>query len=427
VLESDLRARAEREAADFERHVAEAVRTSRNERELQTQVNARLTAFAASVGAEVVLREEYTVVAGRADAVFNRLIIEYEAPASLRLDLGHGRTAHAVKQARDYIEGVSKRDHFAKDRLLGVAFDGTVVIFVRFREGNWVVDPPLSWNRATASRLLRAVVALSAGRALTPENLVEDFGAQSPISQRATRALYASVPGRPGSMTDAMYRQWGVFFSEVSGYSEADSPLAGKPELQSFATGMGLDPKTTDPPRLLFAIHTYFSFLAKTIARLVLERYSGGGLGTSPLTVVATLDGEPLRRELLRLEEGGIFKTLGFTNLLKATSSAGTWIPGHLRSPRYFIRRLNDWLITTPQRLRKILSRRETCSRSFITNSSPGTFATTSVSTTRPTGSPRESSGSWENPCTFCPLRTVPRVSTSQSGCLIPPAAPGPF
>jgi len=51
VLESDLRARAEREAADFERHVVEAVRNSRNERELQTQVNARLMAFAASVGA----------------------------------------------------------------------------------------------------------------------------------------------------------------------------------------------------------------------------------------------------------------------------------------------------------------------------------------------------------------------------------------
>ena len=79
---------------------------------------------------------------------------------------------------------------------------------------------------------------------------------------------------------------------------------------------MGLRPETLIPP-LFFAIHTYFSFLVKAIARLVLERYAGGHLGTTPLTVLANLEGDALKRELERLEDGGISRTLGLMNLLE--------------------------------------------------------------------------------------------------------------
>jgi SAM-dependent methyltransferase len=198
-----------------------------------------------------------------------------------------------------------------------VAFDGYYLIFVRFREGGWHVEPALAGTPPAAGRLLRSVVSLSSGRALIPENLVEDFGAQNLYSQRVTRALYHSLDGHEDDLVGALFQQWKLFFSEVSGYEEATARLRDKKELRQFARGMGLRPEKTDPPRLFFSIHTYFSFLAKAIARLVLERYAGGGLGTTPLTVLANLDGEPLRRELERLEEGGIFRTLGFVNLLE--------------------------------------------------------------------------------------------------------------
>jgi len=308
---------AEEEAPDLARAVSVAARESRNEREFQTRVGSLLESFAAKADVHLAYREEYTVATGRADAVHNRLIIEYEPPGSLRPDMEHSRTAHAVKQTKDYIEGVSKRDRHGMERLLGAAFDGRYLIFVRFREGNWHIEPALEWNQQAAARLLRSVVSLSAGRALIPENLVEDFGAQNPRSHAVTRALYRALEDHRDDLTAALFAQWKLFFSEVSGYEEASTRLKDKKELRQFAMGMGLVPEETDPPRLFFAIHTYFSFIAKAIARLVLERYAGGGLGTTPLTVLANLDGEPLRRELERLEEGGIFRTLGFVNLLE--------------------------------------------------------------------------------------------------------------
>jgi len=307
----------EGEAPSFAEAIEEAVRASRNEREFQTAATGLIEEFAGKVGVDLLLREEYTLATGRADAVYNRLIIEYERPGSLRLSLTHGHTRHALDQVRQYIADVAKKEKHDRDRLLGVAFDGTVMIFGRYRNGHWYEEPPLEVNRYSVTRFLRSLVSLSSGRALIPENLVEDFGAQNLYSQRVARALYHALEGHRDDLTGNLFRQWQLFFSQVSGYEEATTRLRDKKELRQFARGMGLSPETTDPPRLFFATHTYFSFLVKAIARLVLERHAGGRFGATPLTVLANLEGDALKRELERLEDGGIFHTLGLTNLLE--------------------------------------------------------------------------------------------------------------
>jgi len=307
----------DRESSSFEAAIDEATRISHNEREFQTQVTRFIEDFANKVGVGLLFREEYTLATGRADAVYNRLIIEYERPGSMRLDLEHGHTRHAVDQVRRYIGDVARKEKHDRDRLLGVAFDGKIMVFARYRDGHWYEESPLQVNRQSIGRLLRSIVSLSSGRALIPENLVDDFGAQNLYSQRVARALYQALEGHTDDLTANLFRQWQLFFSQVSGYEEATSRLRDKKELRQFVRGMGLRPETTDPPRLFFAIHTYFSFLVKSIARLVLERYAGGQLGATPLTVLANLEGESFKHELERLEDGGIFHALGLTNLLE--------------------------------------------------------------------------------------------------------------
>jgi len=307
----------EGETSAFLGAVTDAAAAAHNEREFQTKVTRFIEDFANKVGVALLFREEYTLATGRADAVYNRLVIEYERPGSMRPDLSHAHTRHAVDQVRQYIQEVAKREGHDRDRLLGVAWDGRVMVFARYRDGHWYEEPPLDVNRQSITRFLRSLVSLSSGRALIPENLVEDFGAQNLYSQRVARALYHALDGHTDDLTANLYRQWQLFFSQVSGYEEATARLRDKKELRQFARGMGLRPETTDPPRLFFTIHTYFSFLVKAIARLVLERYAGGHLGATPLTVLANLEGDALKRELERLEDGGIFRTLGLMNLLE--------------------------------------------------------------------------------------------------------------
>lgn len=297
--------------------IRQAVSQSRNEAEFEYHINNTIREIASQLDIGLLFRQQYTLATGRADAVYNRFIIEYEAPGSLRPTLTHSYTRHAVQQVMKYIEGVSRAERHDRDRLLGVAFDGYYYIFVRYHAGHFLVEEPLEVTPASTERFLRSLFSLASGRALIPENLVEDFGSQNIYSQRVTRALYNALEGRTSDLTDRLFQQWKMFFSQVAGYDAASGRIEHQQELRAFARGMGLRPDQVDVPRLFFAIHTYFSFLVKQIARLVLEAYSGGKLSTTPLSRFANLDGESLRQELVCLESGGIFRTLGLKNLLE--------------------------------------------------------------------------------------------------------------
>lgn len=288
-----------------------------NEAEFERDANALIHEIARDMGVDLLQRQQYTLATGRADAVYNRFIIEYEPPGSLRANLSHGHTAHAVQQVKDYIEGLAKAEKHDRDRLLGVAFDGRFYIYVRYHEGHFIIEEPIAHNPAATERFLRSLFSLTSGRALIPENLVDDFGHRNILAQDVTRALYNALSHHSDDLTAKLYAQWRLFFGETAGYDAAAGELKHKKELVAFARGMGLKQANLDVPRFFFAIHTYFSFLVKNVARLVLQAYAGGAFGTTPLTTIATLQGESLRRELEKMENGDIFRVLGLKNLLE--------------------------------------------------------------------------------------------------------------
>lgn len=306
-----------RSAVDFHQQTIRFAGTAHNEAEFERDMNNAIGEMARKLGVQLLFRQQYSLATGRADAVYNRFVIEYEPPGSLRANLSHGHTQHAVQQVKDYIDGVAKDEHHDRDRLLGVAFDGHFYIFVRYHDGHYIVEDPLPANIYSTERFLRSLFSLSSGRALIPENLVEDFGSQNLLAHQATRALYNALEHHSDDLTARLYAQWQLFFGEVAGFEASTGKINHQKELRAFAKGMGLRAQAVDAPRLFFAIHTYFSFLVKNIARLVLQAYAGGNLGTTPLTAIANWDAESLRRELQQMESGGIFRTLGLKNLLE--------------------------------------------------------------------------------------------------------------
>jgi len=350
-----------REAPSFAKDLVAAAKTSHNEAELRTQVAHHVQRLADKLGVQLDLREEYTLAEGQADAVYNRLVIEYKAPGTLRATLGDTFTSAAVQQLRRYVDGLSREQRRETDRLLGVVLDGSYLIFARYHQGHWNVEPPLAVTRTSAERFLRALFSLAAGRALIPENLVEDFGAKSTVSHEATTALYHALDGHEDDLTAKLFAQWQMFFSQVSGYDEESLRLRENKGLRAFVTGMGLDPGTVDPPRLLFAIHTYFSFLVKAIARLVLERQVGGKLGARPLSAVANLPGPALRQELSEWRAAACSGCWACRTCSRATFSHGTCRPGTSQSRRRCARCWRTSASTTRSQSRTIRTRRGTC------------------------------------------------------------------
>jgi hypothetical protein len=77
---------------------------------------------------------ERTLIKGRADAIYSRIIIEYEPPLSLRQSNGHKNNSHAIEQIKQYMTELEMKDKHHLERLAGVVLDGSFFIFIRYRD-----------------------------------------------------------------------------------------------------------------------------------------------------------------------------------------------------------------------------------------------------------------------------------------------------
>ena len=362
-----LRERISRDAPDITRRIREAAANNQgNEARFRTLFAQIIEPWAQLLDIPLLVQEERTLATGRADATYNRMVVEYEAPGRLRENVEHGPTAHAIQQARDYVEGVARQERQQVHRLIGVVIDGCYFIYVRKVEGHWT-DPEVEpVNEQSVARFLRLLVSLTSGKALLPDNLVQDFGSNTIYAQRIASSLYQSLSATLDDgqvdIVDKLFEQWQTFFGEVTGYEEGSTPLRNRPELRQFARGMGLDVRTVDPPRLFFTVHTYFALLIKLIAYYALSRFVSG-FGTR-FGSMYQLDDDDLKREMEELERGGIFRTLGIRNFLEGDFFKWylhTWDASVANAVRTLLERLKDYdpgtLEVSPEQARDLLKK----------------------------------------------------------------------
>ncbi len=268
-----------------------------------------------AAGLTIIPRDEFSVARGRVDSLYNRLILEYKRPGVIR-DSNEGRTNQdIIQQVKDYVLDVAKRERREAHRLAGVATDGLYYIFVRRVGEGWTVDDPMPVTSASTERFLRLLFSLSAGAALVPENLVEDFGPRTLRAQRAVRALYTALHKSKHPLVLKLFEQWRLFFSEATDYKEWAERIESKEEFRIFIKGMGLDPKYAEAPKVFFALHTYYALLIKLVASLAAARFAGGE--SAPLSAFVSKEGDDLRNAFADLERGGLFREYGIRNFLE--------------------------------------------------------------------------------------------------------------
>lgn len=245
----------------------------------------------------IVPRDEFSVARGRVDSVYNRLVLEYKRPGTLKAD--NTKNQAVIQQVKDYILDVAKREKREAQRLAGVATDGHFLLFVRRVGEGWSVDDPAPVHAASVEHFLRLLFSLSVGAALVPENLVEDFGPKTLRAQRAVRSIYARLHSSRNPLVGKLFEQWRLFFSEATDYKEWAERIESKEEFRSFVKGMGLDPKYAEAPKVFFSLHTYYALLIKLVASLAAARFAGGR--PSPLSNMATQDSDSLKNSLADL------------------------------------------------------------------------------------------------------------------------------
>ena len=120
-----------RYASEIFRKCQELLPLHPNEAEFRRHIDQLLEEFCAEAELNPLAHAEYTLATGRADAVFNRLVVEYERPGTLSDRLSHRATAHAVTQVKSYISELAHRQRHELIRMAGIVFDGRYIIFVR--------------------------------------------------------------------------------------------------------------------------------------------------------------------------------------------------------------------------------------------------------------------------------------------------------
>lgn len=268
--------------------------------------------FADAAGVQHDPRHEYTLFNGRADSVYNRLVVEYEPPASIHRSNTYRSNKHAIDQVKGYIEGLSRRERHKKERVAGVVLDGHWLIFVRHKDQRWEIDDPVPVATESTERFLRYLNSLSTELAVTPENLIRDFGENTRVSRPCVSRLYQALVETDNPRVEVLFRQWSMQFSEICGYEPGSARL----DVQKVADSYGVRGKDVDPFRLFFAIHTYYATFIKLLAVQIASFYAFPKLGTG-LQQVANYDTHRLHDYLLKMERGGVFKDFGISNFLE--------------------------------------------------------------------------------------------------------------
>jgi len=295
----------------FTQEIKKAADTSNNEAEFRTKITLLVNEIASKVNLNLHLREEYTLINGRADAVYNRLIIEYEPPKSLRQSNNIKTNQHAISQIKNYIEGLVRRERHKPERLAGVILDGSYFIFVRNKEGIWHIDDPLKVDDYTTEYFLKLLFSLSTELALIPENLTRDFGENTVVSRKVVSTLFYTLTNTTNIKVKTLFDQWSLQFCEVCDYEEAS-----KLKIDSFACKFGITQKILNPFFFFFCLHTYYATFIKLLALQVVQYYTMPKLGTD-LKQTATFETERLKEYLIKIENGGIFKELGISNFIE--------------------------------------------------------------------------------------------------------------
>jgi len=289
------------------------------EADLRHCVEPLLDNFCREVGVPPLKHTEYSLFSGVADAVFDRFIIEYKRPTVLspRMDLP---TTSALDQLKGYLRDMAK-DRDKSEHLGGAVFDGCYIIVVRYHNGRFVSETlPLVVNEHSLHQLLSWLANLASGKALTSANLSNDFAIEQPHTQQILGALVNalnSTLAQPESIVGKLFEQWKLFFSESIDYSEAFGGRKLDP-LRKWVAKAGIEVKTPEETeRFFFALHTYFALLVKLLAWLALSRHIGVKIGGPSFSELAGADSETLHRKLKEMEEGGIFRAFGISNLLE--------------------------------------------------------------------------------------------------------------
>ncbi|MGH9871405.1 MAG: Eco57I restriction-modification methylase domain-containing protein [Pyrinomonadaceae bacterium] len=334
-------------AAEFADQIKAAAQMADKEEEIRIEAERQLAFIEKQTGIKLEGKHEFTVASGRADSVYDRVIIEYKNPKSPGARIGPKADSPGSKKVVDQLKGrfydMQTELGHPLNTMFGVGLDGNYFIFIRYRDGKWQVQEPVEVNKYSAERFLWALYNLGQkGKPFSSEYLALDFGAEYKLAQDGVRTLYEAISQTTHPKAQVFFNQWKILFGEVCGY-DVDNP---SDKIKKLAEGYGIEHRRKlKPAELLFAVHSYYAIFMKLLASEIVAFFNKWISPPLDRMLVATTS-NGLKREMEDLEAGSVFRHLNITNFLEGDLFAwytSVWSEPIEQLVRAMVARLDDY------------------------------------------------------------------------------------
>lgn len=221
------------------------------------------------------LRESLNIVfhaeRGRADADYNQIVIEFKNRGFFHNSVTSPRFLEALEELSRYIPAKARRDGIGIHNYIGIAIDGDSIVFAHIApDGTIAHGPMLTLSPASVSMVFEAC-RHSSRKALTAENLIEDFGHGSAsggqLMQALADSLHSYLDGQTNNKIKMFYLEWKALYGQVADLSSF--------QVDAIIRAIGFLYPDESPDRLariLFVIHTFNSIIMKLLAAEIVSQ-----------------------------------------------------------------------------------------------------------------------------------------------------------
>lgn len=247
---------------------------------------------------------------GRMDSRLGALIIEYKHRSALK---NKPEQTAATTQIVSYMQSL----HGELNHVVGLVTDGLVAKFIILSSIDGLVESSFdSLSVEHLDRLIRNIILLEK-TAFTPENLVKDFCTEDGVASRLSSALFSALKQSITPRSQMLFNEWKALFKLAHDDVSKQTAIQERREALAAALKIVIPSNDNETEYMaLYAIQTAYAIILKVIAYKVIETIRPQGASIS-FAELAEANSATIRTHLSRLEEGAVFRDMGFGNLLE--------------------------------------------------------------------------------------------------------------
>jgi len=193
------------------------------ERRRKQWVNEEEVRHAWMKGIEEVLQIDLDAERARRDSSYNNVVIEFKGPGLFKGNAKSKKFIEAIEgRLLKYIPRLAAEQGMDEKDYIGIAIDGEHISFAQVQAEKIVHQPLMPFSIATFQMVIDALRA-NFRRAITSENLIEDFGHLSSVGcglmQTLANALEDALEHSGNRKIKMLFEEWVALYGQVADLS----------------------------------------------------------------------------------------------------------------------------------------------------------------------------------------------------------------